>query len=530
MVTSTWMQLLQLGCLLILANHCTETTEGRVYTTMEYVLALDQGTTSSRAILFGHDGNIVGVAQHEFKQIYPDTGWVEHDPFDILTSQLTSAVEVLGKAQVRPRDVKALGITNQRETTIVWNRETGKPVYNAIVWQDRRGAPLCKKLADDGAEDTIRRKTGLLIDPYFSATKIAWILDNVQGARTQAEQGKLAFGTVDAWLIWNLTSGKRHVTDRTNASRTMLFNIVEDRWDVELLKLLKIPQSMMPEVVWSSESVGHVTTSLGLGEIEIAGIAGDQQAALFGQLCVSPGDGKNTYGTGCFLLQNIGDKFTHSQERLITTLACSLDKKLEYALEGSIFVGGAVVQWMRDKMQFFSAAPDVESVAASVEGAENVVFVPAFTGLGAPYWDPYASGMIIGLQRSTEIGHIARAALESIAFQVADVLNAMNKDTREPFRELRVDGGAAANDMLMQFQADLLQLPVRRPAVLETTAQGAAYLAGLAVNFWNSTDEILKLRPEDTVFQPKADKKEMEARQLRWKDAVKRAGGWNHNT
>jgi glycerol kinase len=494
---------------------------------MKYVLALDQGTTSSRAILFAHDGSIVGIAQHEFKQIYPGTGWVEHDPYDILTTQLTAAVEVLGKAQVRPRDVAALGITNQRETTIVWDRETGKPIYNAIVWQDRRGAPLCGKLAADGAEDTVRQKTGLLIDPYFSATKIAWILDNVPGAREQAERGRLAFGTVDTWLIWNLTSGKRHVTDRTNASRTMLYNVVEDRWDQELLKLLKIPEAMMPEVCWSSEPIGQVTTSLGLGEVEIAGIAGDQQSALFGQLCVSPGDAKNTYGTGCFLLQHIGDKFTLSQERLITTLVCSPAKKLEYAFEGSIFVGGAVVQWLRDNMQFFSASPDVESVAASVQSAENVVFVPAFTGLGAPHWDPYASGMIIGIQRSTQIGHIARAALESIAFQVADVLHAMDKDTQQPLRELRVDGGAAANDILMQFQADLLQLPVRRPAVLETTAQGAAYLAGLAVNFWSSTEEIAKLRGPDTLFEPTADRKQMEARQAKWQDAVKRAGGWN---
>jgi glycerol kinase len=494
---------------------------------MEYVLALDQGTTSSRAILFGHDGNIEGIAQHEFKQNFPQTGWVEHDPYDILTSQLSAAVEVLGKAGARPRDVRALGITNQRETTIVWDRETGKPIYNAIVWQDRRGAPQCRRLAEDGAEDMIRQKTGLLIDPYFSATKIAWILDNVHGARRQAEQGKLAFGTVDSWLVWNLTSGKRHLTDRTNASRTMLYNIVEDRWDEELLKLLGIPASMMPEVCWSSESVGRVTTSLGLGEVEIAGIAGDQQAALFGQLCVSAGDAKNTYGTGCFLLQHTGSSFTLSKQRLITTLVCSTQKKLEYALEGSIFVGGAVVQWLRDNMRFFKESPDVESVAASVESANNVMFVPAFTGLGAPHWDPYASGMIIGIERGTEIGHIARAALESIAFQVADVLHAMNEDTQQPFRELRVDGGAAANDILMQFQSDLLQLPVRRPAILETTALGAAYLAGLAVHFWTSTEQIAKVRAEDTVFEPRAGRQEMEARQARWRDAVKRAGGWN---
>jgi len=494
---------------------------------MNYVLALDQGTTSSRAILFAHDGSIAGVAQHEFTQHFPDTGWVEHDPFDILTSQLTAAVEVMGKAGARPRDIVALGITNQRETTIVWDRDTGKPVYNAIVWQDRRGAPLCRKLSDEGAEETIRRKTGLLIDSYFSATKIAWILDNVPGARERADRGKLAFGTVDTWLVWNLTSGNRHLTDRTNASRTMLYNIVEDRWDEELLKLLNIPASMMPEVCWSSDSMGRVTTSLGLGEVEIAGIAGDQQAALFGQLCVSPGDAKNTYGTGCFLLENIGSEFTLSNHRLITTLACSTTKKLEYALEGSIFVGGAVVQWLRDNMRFFGQSPDVEKVAASVDGANQVVFVPAFTGLGAPYWDPYASGMIIGIERGTQVGHIARAALESIAYQVADVLDAMNHDTRQPFRELRVDGGAAANDILMQFQADLLQLPVRRPAILETTAAGAAYLAGLSVGFWNSTDEIAKLRTNDTVFQPKAGQEEMQLRHARWRDAVKRASGWN---
>lgn len=494
---------------------------------MKYILALDQGTTSSRAILFDHEGSVAGVAQHEFRQIYPGVGLVEHDPYEILTSQLTAGIEVLGKTGVRPRDTIALGITNQRETTIVWDRESGKPIYNAIVWQDRRGAPLCEKLANDGAEESIRKKTGLLIDPYFSATKIAWILENVPGARQRAEQGKLAFGTVDSWLIWNLTSGKQHVTDRTNASRTMLYNIVEDRWDQDLLKLLNIPESMMPQVHWSSESVARVTTSLGLGDIEIAGIAGDQQSALFGQLCVLPGYAKNTYGTGCFLLQNIGNKFILSQQRLITTLICSISKKLEYALEGSIFVGGAVVQWLRDNMRFFTSSNDVENLAASVNGADNVMFVPAFTGLGAPHWDPYASGMIIGIQRSTEIGHIARAALESIAFQVADVVHAMEKDARQPFRELRVDGGAAANDLLMQFQADLLQLPVRRPAVFETTALGAAYLAGLATGFWSSTDEIAKLRGDDTVFEPKADRKTMEARLAKWQDAVKRAGHWN---
>ena len=492
-----------------------------------YVLSLDQGTTSSRAVLFEHDGKIAGIAQHEYKQIYPDTGWVEHDPMDILTTQLNSAVEVLTKAQARPRDVAAIGITNQRETTVVWDRETGKPVYNAIVWQDRRTAVFCRQLREDGNEDQVRNKTGLLIDPYFAGTKVAWILDHVEGARARAEQGKLAFGTVDSWLVWNLTSGKRHITDRTNASRTMLYNIVQDKWDVDLLKLLRIPESMLPEVVWSSERVGKVTTTLGLGEVEIAGIAGDQQSALFGQLCITPGDAKNTYGTGCFLLENIGDTFTLSKARMITTLACSLDRRPQYALEGSIFIGGAVVQWLRDKMQFFHNAPDIEKIAASVKDSNHVVFVPAFTGLGAPYWDPYASGMIIGLQRSTEIGHIARAALESIAFQVADVAHAMESDAQYRFSKLRADGGAAANDMLMQFQADLLGIPVERPAILETTAQGAAYLAGLAIGFWKSVEEIAKTRPASQLFNPKMDRVEARRQYAKWQDAVARSRGWN---
>ncbi|HEX5235429.1 MAG TPA: glycerol kinase GlpK [Silvibacterium sp.] len=494
---------------------------------MKYILSLDQGTTSSRAILFDEAGRIARVAQHEFGQIYPETGWVEHEPYAILTSQLSSAVEVMGNSSVRPQDVVALGITNQRETTLVWDRKTGKPVYNAIVWQDRRGARLCRKLAEAGGEEMIRQKTGLVIDPYFSGTKIAWILDNVARAREQAEQGKLAFGTVDSWLIWNFTSGKRHVTDRTNASRTLLYNIVEDRWDADLLKLLNIPESMMPEVVWSSEKVGRVTTTLGLGEVEIAGIAGDQQSALFGQLCTRAGDAKNTYGTGCFLLQNIGNQFTLSKERLITTLTCSAARKLEYALEGSVFIGGAVVQWLRDKMSFIAAAPEIEELANSVSGSNGVVFVPAFTGLGAPHWDPYASGMIIGIQRSTEIGHIARAAIESIAFQVADVLGAMDEDTKLPSRVLRVDGGAAANDLLMQFQADLTGIPVERPAVLETTALGTAYLAGLAVGLWPDVETIAKNREPGTVFEPKADRAKMKKLQTKWRDAVGRSKGWN---
>jgi glycerol kinase len=493
---------------------------------MSYILALDQGTTSSRAILFDAEGRIATTAQHEFPQIFPKPGWVEHDPFDILTSQLSSAVEALGKLQLRPRDVAGVGITNQRETTIVWERETGKPVYNAIVWQDRRTAALCKQLVKDGAEATVRAKTGLLLDPYFSATKIAWILENVPGAREKAEAGKLAFGTVDSWLIWNLTSGRQHVTDYTNASRTMVFNIVEGRWDEELLRLLKIPVSMMPEVVWSSGTIGEVTTTLGLGSVNLAGIAGDQQAALFGQLCINPGDAKNTYGTGCFLLQNIGHKFVQSEHRLVTTLACSLDKKLQYALEGSVFVGGAVVQWLRDNLGIIQKSSDVEVLAASVPDTDGVVLVPAFTGLGAPHWDPYASGLLIGINRNTKPGHIARAALESIALQVADVVEAMDADSKEPFKELRVDGGASGNDLLMQFQSDLLQIPVVRPAAIETTALGAAYLAGLAVGFWGSPQEIWSKRKGDVQFAPKMDQAKAKHIRSRWDEAVGRSKKW----
>ena len=494
---------------------------------MTYILALDQGTTSSRAILFGKDGKIHAQAQHEFKQIYPQSGWVEHDPYDILTSQLTAAVEVLGRSRARPRDVVAAGITNQRETAIVWDRKTGKPVYNAIVWQDRRTADFCAQLSKEGADETVRRKTGLLIDSYFSGTKIRWILDNVEGARARAERGELAFGTVDSWLIWNLTSGKEHVTDRTNASRTLLYNIVEDKWDAELLRLLGVPESMMPRVVWSSERVGAVSTTLGLGEVEIAGIAGDQQSALFGQLCLNPGNAKNTYGTGCFLLQNIGTEFALSRKRLVTTLTCSLQKKLEYAFEGSVFIGGAVVQWLRDNLGLIRKSSDVEALAQTVESSEKLVLVPAFVGLGAPHWDPHASGLLIGLRRSTKPGHIARAALESIAFQVADVLEAMNGDTAAACPELRVDGGAAANDLLMQFQADLLGIPVVRPEVIETTALGAAYLAGLASGFWASPEEIWKLRDVGRRFEPVMDAGEAKAARERWSEAVERAKRWD---
>ena len=503
---------------------------------MAYILSLDQGTTSSRAILFDHSGAIVSVAQQEFKQIYPQAGWVEHDPTEILTSQMSCAVQALVRAGAEARDVAALGITNQRETVVVWERETGKPVYNAIVWQDRRGAGHCETLRSEGAEPMVRAKTGLVLDPYFSATKITWILDNVSGAREQAEAGKLAMGTIDSWLIWNLTNGMSgqkpvHVTDQTNASRTLLYNIVEGKWDEELLRLFRIPASMLPEVRWSSERIAEVNTSLGLGGIPIAGIAGDQQAALFGQLCLHPGEAKNTYGTGCFLLQNIGTGFLESKNRLITTLAASADRRLEYALEGSIFIGGAVVQWLRDNLKLIDSSAEVELLAASVPDSDGVVFVPAFVGLGAPHWDPHASGLIIGLRRSTQQGHIARAALESIAFQVADALEAMQQDsaagTGTKLPALRVDGGAAVNDMMMQFQADVLGVPVIRPQVTETTALGAAYLAGLATGFWSGESELRAQRQNDVRFEPKRDAGEIAARRSRWKDAVERSRRWN---
>ncbi len=493
---------------------------------MAYILALDQGTSSSRAILFDEKSTIVAVAQQEFQQFYPQAGWVEHDPMEILTSQLSCAVQALGKAGARPRDVAAIGITNQRETAIVWDRETGKPIYPAIVWQDRRTAALCAELEKSGAGETISNKTGLVIDSYFSGTKIRWVLDNVEGARAKAERGELAFGTVDSWLIWNLTSGQRHVTDVTNASRTLLFNVVEGRWDEELLRIFGVPKSMLPEVVWSSERVGDVTTSLGLGGIPIAGIAGDQQAALFGQMCWKPGEAKNTYGTGCFLLQNIGTKFVRSKHRLITTVAASAQRRLEYALEGSIFIGGAVVQWLRDNLRLIGASAEVEALAASEADAGGIVFVPAFVGLGAPHWDPNAAGLLIGLRRDTRPGHIARAALESIAFQVADVLEAVHSETSVPLDFLRVDGGAAVNDLLMQFQADVLGVPVVRPHVTETTALGAAYLAGLAVGFWGSTDDLRAGRQHDIRFEPKMSRDHAAARRAQWSKAVERSRGW----
>ncbi len=493
---------------------------------MSYVLALDQGTTSSRAILFDQAGAIVAVAQKEFTQFYPQAGWVEHDPMEILTSQMTCAVEALGKAGARPRDVAAIGITNQRETVIVWERATGKPVYPAIVWQDRRTAAFCADLEKNGAGETVSSKTGLVIDPYFSGTKIRWILDNVGGAREKAERGELAFGTVDTWLIWHLTSGHRHVTDVTNASRTLLYNIVEGRWDPELLGIFGVPESMLPDVAWSSERVGEVTTTLGLGGIPIAGIAGDQQAALFGQLCWDKGEAKNTYGTGCFLLQNIGTEFARSKHRLITTVAASAGHRLEYAFEGSVFIGGAVVQWLRDNLRLIGSSAEVEALAAGEPDTGGVVFVPAFVGLGAPHWDPHAGGLLIGLRRDTRPGHIARAALESIAFQVADVLEAVQSETGVPLGALRVDGGAAVNDLLMQFQADVLGVPVVRPRVTETTALGAAYLAGLAVGFWHGTEELRAKRQDDVRFEPVMDRAEASARRARWSRAVERSRSW----
>jgi glycerol kinase len=494
---------------------------------MAYVLALDQGTTSSRAILFDEAGAIAAVAQKEFQQFYPQAGWVEHDPAEILSSQMSCAVEVLAQVSARPRDVAAIGITNQRETVIVWERATGKAIHPAIVWQDRRTAAFCEELEKSGAGEMVSARTGLVLDPYFSATKLRWILDHVEGARARAERGELAFGTVDSWLIWHLTSGQKHVTDVTNASRTLLFNIVKGEWDAELLKLFGIPASMLPEVKWSSERVGEVTTTLGLSGLPIAGIAGDQQAALFGQLCWSAGEAKNTYGTGCFLLENIGTEFMRSQHRLITTVAASTAKRLEYALEGSIFIGGAVVQWLRDNLKIIAASSDVEALAASVPDTNGVVFVPAFVGLGAPHWDAHAAGMLIGLRRDTGHGHIARAALEAIAFQVADVLDAVGSDTGEPLRELRVDGGASVNDLLMQFQADVLGVPVVRPRVTETTALGAAYLAGLATGFWPGPDALRAERKGDVRFEPKMSAGERAERRGRWQKAVERAKEWS---
>jgi glycerol kinase len=493
---------------------------------MPYILALDQGTTSSRAIVFDHDGAIKAVAQKEFTQIFPAAGWVEHDPQEIWASQIGVAVEALGRAHVRPKEVAAIGITNQRETTIVWDRETGDPVHNAIVWQDRRTADYCERLKAGGAGDTIQEKTGLLIDAYFSASKIRWILDNVPGARARADAGKLAFGTVDTWLVWKLTSHTRHVTDVSNASRTMLFNIHTLQWDEELLRLFGVPASMLPDVRSSSEVYGEVSTTLGIERVPIAGIAGDQQAALFGQMCRTPGMSKNTYGTGCFLLQNIGTTPTRSRNQLVTTVAWQTGGRTEYALEGSVFIGGAVVQWIRDGLGLIRTAAEIEPLAASVSDNGGVYLVPAFAGLGAPHWDPYARGTVVGITRGTTSGHLARAALESIAYQVSDLLDAMAADAGIALTELRVDGGAAANNTLMQFQADLLGVPVVRPAITETTALGAAYFAGLAVGYWSSVDEITGQWQVDRRFEPAMPRGAAGALRARWTSALQRSKGW----
>jgi len=493
---------------------------------MPHLLALDQGTTSSRAILFNHDGTLAGVAQREFPQIFPQPGWVEHDPQEIWTSQIAVATEVLARARVQPGDVVAIGITNQRETTILWDRESGRPIANAIVWQDRRTADLCDRLKAGGYEALVGDRTGLVIDAYFSGSKIAWMLDHVPGARAKADAGRLAFGTVDSWLVWQLTGGQTHITDVSNASRTMLFNIHTLEWDDELLRMLNVPRSLLPEVKASSEVYGSALASLGLGSVPIAGIAGDQQAALFGQMCVAPGLSKNTYGTGCFLLQNTGTAPVASTNRLVSTVAWRIGTRTEYALEGSVFIGGAVVQWLRDGLGLIRSAPDVEALAASVPDNGDVYLVPAFAGLGAPHWDAYARGTIVGLTRGTTAGHLARAALESIAYQVGDILDAIHRDSGIALQELRVDGGASMNDTLMQFQSDLLGVPVVRPEVTETTALGAAYLAGLAVGFWPSVDAIAGQWRVAKRFEPAMPRARADALRDRWREALERSRGW----
>lgn len=469
----------------------------------KYIISFDQGTTSSRAIIFDKKGKVISVAQKEFKQYYPKSGWVEHDASEIWSSQLSVATEAVAKAGLKVSSIAAIGITNQRETTIVWDRKTGKPIHRAIVWQDRRTADYCSELAKAGHGPAIRRKTGLLIDAYFSASKIAWILENVKGARQKAERGELAFGTVDSWLVWNLTAGAQHITDVSNASRTMLYNINKMEWDNGLLKLFGIPKSMMPEVRSSSEVYGETQPNILAAKIPIAGIAGDQQAALFGQLCTQPGMVKNTYGTGCFMLMNIGDKPTLSKNKLVTTVAWKIGDQVSYALEGSIFIGGAVVQWLRDGLGVIQSSAEVEKLAGSVSDTDGVYLVPAFAGLGAPHWDPHARGTLVGVTRGTEAGHVARAAIESIAFQTVDILRAMEADAGKRITELRVDGGATVNNQLMQFQADVLRADVVRPKITETTAIGAAYLAGLAVGLWYSVDDIQNQWKIDKTFAPK---------------------------
>jgi glycerol kinase len=501
---------------------------------MRHVLALDQGTTSSRAIIFDQTGRAVASAQREFRQIYPQPGWVEHDPDDILRSQRETAREAMRESGLKPEDLVACGIANQRETTIVWDRQTGQPIHNAIVWQDRRTAALCAELKEVGAESLVKERTGLVLDPYFSGTKVAWILDNVPGARRRAELGELAFGTVDSWLIWNLSQSKTHVTDMTNASRTLLFNIHMGDWDPELLSLLRVPRAILPDVYPSSHAFGLVAPALVGVPLPVTGVAGDQQAALFGQGCHQAGMAKNTYGTGCFMLMHTGKKVVQSANGLLSTAAAQVgraidarDSEKEYALEGSVFIGGAVVQWLRDELKFFDSAADVERLASDVLDNGGVYVVPAFAGLGAPHWDPHARGAIVGLTRGSSRAHIARAALESIAYQSADVLEAMQKDSGEALKELRVDGGAAANDLLMQFQADILGVPVVRPKVLETTALGAAYLAGLHTGVWSSREEIAAQWQIQRRFEPRMARSEAAGLLERWHEAVSRTRRWS---
>ena len=491
-----------------------------------YVLALDQGTTSSRAILFDSRGNVVGMVNQEFPQIYPRPGWVEHDPYDILESQVSVAKKLLRTVNVEPNQIAAIGITNQRETTIVWDKKTGKPVYNAIVWQCRRTASMCDELKAQGLADLIKRKTGLVIDAYFSATKLEWILQNVPGVLEKAKKGEIAFGTVDSWLIWNLTGGKVHATDVSNASRTMLFNVSDLRWDEELLDMFNVPRSALPQVFPSSHIYGVTDKDIFGVEIPIAANIGDQQAALFGQMCVRAGMVKNTYGTGCFILMNIGDKPIFSRSGLLTTVAWKLKDEVCYALEGSVFIAGAAIQWLRDELRMVESAQETEQMALSVPNSAGVYVVPAFVGLGAPYWDMYARGAIFGLTRGSKKEHIVRAVLESIAYQTRDVVEVMCEECQTELKTLRVDGGASKNNFLMQFQADILNVPVERPKVNETTALGAAYLAGLAVGYWESMEQIESQWQVDRKFVPNMDEKEREELYKGWRKAVERAKGW----
>ena len=487
----------------------------------KYILALDQGTTSSRAIIFDKKGEIKSTAQKEFQQIFPRSGWVEHDPLEIWSSQLKVMNEAL--VGINKDEIAAIGITNQRETTVVWDKTTGKPVYNAIVWQDRRTANITDQLKEDGLESVFQKKTGLILDPYFSGTKINWILENVEGLRKKAEQGILAFGTIDSWLVWNLTKGEHHITDVTNASRTLLYNIHQMKWDTELLDILNIPRNILPKVYPSSVVYGKTSKDIIGSEILIGGIAGDQQAALFGQNCIEPGMVKNTYGTGCFMLMNIGETPVESSHKLLTTIAWKIDNKVEYALEGSVFIGGAVVQWLRDGLGIINSSQEIEEIASKVDNTGGVYFVPAFSGLGAPHWNPHARGAIVGLTRGTTSEHIARAALEAIAYQSFDLVQAMEKDSNIKLKQLRVDGGASVNNLLMQFQADLLRVPIIRPKITETTALGAAYLAGLSVGFWENQSEISKQWRSEKQFDYKKSKNKIKTLHQGWLKAVEKS-------